>query len=58
LGASAQVRPLIVMLPPGRMSTITGCPQRLCSSSPIRRMKMSLVPPGPTEVIARIGLLG
>src|SRR3981081_703651 len=42
-------------MPPGRFSTTTGCPQRLCSSSPSARIKMSLIPPALVVVRALIG---
>jgi hypothetical protein len=45
-------------MPPGRFSTTIGCPQRLSSSSPSARMKMSLIPPALVVVKARIGRAG
>ena len=57
-GASAQALPAMLVLPPGRFSTISGWPQRLRNSSPSARMKMSLVPPGLNATIALIGRAG
>jgi hypothetical protein len=44
--------------PPGRFSTMTGWPRRLCSSSASARMKMSLVPPALDVAITRMGRAG
>src|SRR5437879_4908967 len=43
---------------PGLFSTMTGCPQRSCSSLPIRRPEMSSGPPGGNGTTSLTGLEG
>ena len=57
-GALATAAVPIVLPPPGRLETITGCPQLSLSRCAIKRAMLSVVPPATNGTINSICLLG